>query len=98
MAKKSNEKERGEGISRETVVTDSREVPTIYTNNATIETGPYDVRLHFGEVVGVKDDQLVVNRLAKVVMSPQHAYALAQILVSHLKRYEERFGVIPKPK
>lgn len=80
-----------------------------YANAVNITSSIYDISLAFksqapqidnqGNVMLIKD-QPVVNVADELIvrMSPQHAKALAAILVKHIKQYEKQFGVeLPLP-
>lgn len=70
-----------------------------YSNDTIMETGPWDVRFRFGHVVenDKANARIIVEQLAEVHVSPQHAKRLHQILTEHLRQYEEMFGPIPMP-
>lgn len=73
-------------------------LPTIYCNQIGIVTTSWDITLLFNEQVESDNaEQILVDRKAKVVMSPQHAKALVAILADNVKKYEEQVGPIPWP-
>ena len=71
------------------------EVPEFYANNVRVLTSLYDVSLAFNvqNLPESADDTRQHKPVCIVRMSPQHAKSLAQILVQHVKRYEEDQGV-----
>jgi len=68
----------------------------IYVNSAQIEASIWDFRLIFGEMTQSSGKLLVEQSLA-VIMSPQHAKALLNILASNLQEYEKKVGQINLP-
>lgn len=75
---------------------DSEEVPDIYANSVNLTMSIYDVTLHFALANGPNpEDQ---KELVRVIMSPQHAKVMIQMLQENLENYEEEIGVIPMPK
>ena len=68
-----------------------------YTNSANVITSLYEVVLNFRTetpvgkwVEGEKPAREVVDEF-RVRMSPQHAKALAALLVKHVRQYERQF-------
>jgi hypothetical protein len=69
---------------------------SFYTNNVNVTTSVYDVTLRFttrtpfgeGEELKV-EDMATLN----VTMSPQHAKALAAILIKHVHDYEREMNI-----
>ncbi len=78
------------------VVTTAPTFQSLYANDVQLQTTPWDVRLTFGEFV-VESGAVNVKQTGEVRMSPQLAKRVALLLVSQLKKYEERFGGIPQP-
>ena len=74
------------------------ENPPVYANNVTLEMTPWDFKLRFGEVVEITEEKLRVLERVTVVMSPQHAVALAEVLARNILAYEKNVGPIPRPK
>ncbi|MFW6042525.1 MAG: DUF3467 domain-containing protein [Chloroflexota bacterium] len=72
-----------------------------YANNVNVATSVYDVTLRFTTKTPVGEgDQLEQKDMAQlnVTMSPQHAKALAAILIKHIRDYErETQIVLPLP-
>ena len=74
-----------------------------YTNAVNIGTSVYDVTLNFRLQSGELNQQtgeviITVSAENNIRMSPQHAKALAALLVHHIKGYEEQFSVnLPLP-
>ena len=71
------------------------ETPTIYCNNVETRVSPWDFRLTFGEVLEVTEDSLSVKTKAIVYMSPEHAKAFTQVMLSNIAEYERSIGRIP---
>ena len=68
--------------------------PVVYVNSAQVRVGAYDFQLVLGQSAGVVDKTMVVNNLVTVVMSPQHAKALSDLLSEHVRLFEELMGTI----
>lgn len=79
----------------------------MYANAVQILFGPWDLMLDFSHiapvqkvVTGEDGEQTVETSVAtqaaqRVVMSPQHAKALFEILRQNLETYEGQYGEIP---
>lgn len=65
-----------------------------YANNVEIGVSVWDMRFIFGEIMGVKDKQLLVEKRARIVMSLQHAKVFAALLAQQIEKLEQRFGEI----
>lgn len=68
--------------------------PVVYVNSVQVKVGPYDFQLVLGQTAGMADKTLIVNNLVTVVMSPQHAKALSDVLSQHVQLFEELMGTI----
>ena len=69
-----------------------------YTNSAGVQTTPWDITIKFGKVIEASKAKLVVENQAEVVMSPQHAKSVAQLMDEQIKSYEAKHGPIPDIK
>lgn len=69
---------------------------TLYANAANIETTAWDFNLLFGELKK-RGDKFVIEQSVAIRMSPQHAKALAGILINNVKEYEKQVGEIKLP-
>jgi hypothetical protein len=70
-------------------------VPTIYANSIKLRTSVFDIMMELGQIVDVREDKLLVQNQAIVLMSPQHAKVLSDLLARRLADYERRYGKIP---
>ena len=71
------------------------DAPVIYVNSAQVRVTPYDFQLLLGQTTEPgPGNTIVVNNLVTVVMSPQHAKALADILSRHVQAFEILMGQI----
>jgi hypothetical protein len=68
----------------------------IYANNAQVESSIWDVRLTFGDMT-VSEGKANVEQLVTIVMSPQLAKALANVLTNNIAKYEQEIGAILLP-
>lgn len=75
-------------------ITPMEEAPFIYTNSVQMKMSVYDLALELGIVAAADPQRTRVRPVARVVMSPQHAKALASILNAHIQAYERLFGPI----
>lgn len=65
---------------------------SIYSNNAVMLTGFFDVNMIFGEVQGVENEALLVEQKVKLVMSPAQAKIFCLLVWQQINAYEDRFG------
>ena len=83
---------------REVVRLGLDDAPTIYVNSVEMAVSFFDIQMRMGQVQDISDKRLVVKILTNVVMSPPHAKALVQALVSNVAVYEDKFGAITLPE
>ena len=57
------------------------QIPSFYTNAVQLALSVFDLKLLFGVTVSSDGHRAIMRPIADVVMSPQHAKALAAILV-----------------
>lgn len=69
-------------------------VSNFYSNKLEIEVGLYDFRFGFTQING----NLENNERINIIMSPQHAKAITNLLNDVIKKYEKDFGEINLPK
>lgn len=67
---------------------------SVYVNSAQFQMTPWDITIRFGEVLGRDGNELLVEEKACVVMSPQHAKAMLELLQENLADFERRAGEI----
>ena len=71
----------------------------VYANSAQIEATAWDFRIIFGELRKSGDqDKKIIEQSVEVIMSPQHAKVLAEVLSKQVGVYEKRMGDINIPK
>lgn len=88
--------EDGEVISDPEVVRELAEgTPVYYTNSVNILIGPYDVSLTLYQLREASSERVIFDSLARVVMSPQHAKVLAELLSEKVAQYERTYGSLP---
>ncbi|HEV2960452.1 MAG TPA: DUF3467 domain-containing protein [Candidatus Angelobacter sp.] len=68
----------------------------VYSNNAAFVVTPFDFMIIFGEV-NRSPDKTFVEQTVAVTMSPQHAKALAVVLLNNVREYEKNVGKIVLP-
>lgn len=76
---------------------DHPEKPTLYANNVGLRSSIWDFTLDFGMITEANDNEIVVQNLATMVLSPAHAKTVAKLLSRHVEQYEAEFGVLPEP-
>ena len=69
-------------------------IAAVYVNSAQVLVGPWDLTIVFGQVIGRRGDNLLVDEKASVVMSLHHAKALVDVLSKNLAEYEKRAGEV----
>lgn len=97
-----NSEQSDEGFVRANVERNVIKSPTFtdyYANDTQIQTSPWDVRLMFGLIMEVDPVQsrAVVQQVADVRISLQHAKKLAAILTQQLQQHEAKIGYIALP-
>jgi hypothetical protein len=70
-------------------------IPNIYTNSTQLRISLHDLILTLG-VAEPFGEETKPRAVARVIMSPQHAKVLVDILQRHIQLYEATFGPIPK--
>lgn len=81
----------------------SDEIHNAYANSVSVTLSVYDLTLYFGTqsavaVGGDKSPMMEMVDRCHVHMSPQHAKALAALLVSNIIKYEAQHGIeLPLP-
>jgi len=71
-------------------------VPLIYTNSAQFRSSIFDITISLGSVRQIDDQNVVVEEVATLVMSPQHALVFSELLAQNVANYEKVFGNIPR--
>ncbi len=69
-------------------------IPNIYTNSTQLRISVHDLIMTLG-VAEPFGEETRPRAVARIIMSPQHAKVLTDILQKHLQLYEETFGPIP---
>ncbi len=69
----------------------------VYANNASFRTSIWDIAVDFGTIEAADEQTIVVRNAVRVIMSPQHARVLAELLTKNVADYERQFGPIPQP-
>lgn len=74
---------------------EASEAPLFYVNSARVRIAPYDFQFVLGQTRGPgPDKELLVSNEITVVMSPQHAKALSELLERNVRAFEEIMGPI----
>jgi hypothetical protein len=74
--------------------------PGRYVNAVQMRSSQWDVAIDFQHHFAAsgsqgENPQVLAQNVARVVMSPQHAKALALALQTTVEQWEERFGALP---
>ena len=70
----------------------------IYANNFGIGISNWDASFVFGEIVGEKEGEPVIEEKVKVIVPLPLLKAMTQLLSANLASYENQFGEIQIPK
>jgi len=97
-----DEKVDPEGFVRANIhrrVVTGKEFASYYSNDTQVQTTPWDVRFMFGVIADVDPDErtAVVERVADVRMSLEHAKKVSMILAEQIRQHEARIGFIALP-
>ena len=68
------------------------EIPSFYVNNTNATVSAFDFKLVFGQIFESSDKSVSIDPQTVVFMSPQHAKAVADLLINQIKIYEEKTG------
>lgn len=71
---------------------DSPGFQSFYTNNIAYGLTQMDFVLIFGEIMDKENDQVIVERRARITMTPVQAKVLRGILNAQIKMFEEKLG------
>lgn len=63
-----------------------------YSNHVEIGFSPWDFKFLIFEVTEGEDGEIIREKKARVVMSPQHAVAFSRVLKSTVERWEKEHG------
>ena len=66
-----------------------------YINATNIGMSFWDIRIRFTLMAEATEESIKLKDVTAIIVSPQHAKALAAILSSTVKKYEDQFGPIP---
>lgn len=93
-------------VSQPTVVEEKfDQIPTFYCNQARLALSQFDVTIDVGQANFLKMTQaegsiiLPVDFKARIIMSLQHAKAIAQLIMLNIEKYENDFAplaLLPK--
>lgn len=71
----------------------------IYINSANIISSYFDFQFTFCDnSIDLSSHSIESKELVKIVMSPQHAKVLFNMLQEQIKSYESQFGILDTPK
>lgn len=68
-----------------------------YSNSLNVEVSFNEFKFFFGEILEATEEKLKVEEYISVVVTPEEARSIADLLVKQLKLYESMFGPIRKP-
>ena len=72
----------------------SNEYRQIYANNLSLRTTNWDLLFDFGKITAVSDDDVSVEKLVGIIVSPQQAKAISSQLATAIGEFEKQFGEI----
>lgn len=73
-----------------------QDVPTYYTNLASIRTSLHDVQVIHCQTVAPEGDEMLAIPQAVVYMSHVHAKRMASLILKQVEEFEEKFGKLPE--
>src|SRR6266487_7074119 len=73
------------------------DLPVIYTNTARVWSSFFDYGIIFSEARQTGPSEVTTTEHMAVVMSPEHAKALAHALMTTIEQYEAQFGKMRQP-
>jgi Protein of unknown function (DUF3467) len=82
--------EAQEGIRQKVV--EAPDLPLVYTNSARVSSSFFDFRIIFSESRQTGPSEVTTTAHVAVIMSPEHAKALADALNTTIEQYEAQFG------
>ncbi len=69
-----------------------------YSNNATVVATQWDIHVYFGQVRESEPGKMIADESIGIIMTPEHAVALSNILKHALEQYEASNGKIREIK
>jgi hypothetical protein len=69
-----------------------------YCNNVAMASTGFDIRIYFGEVSEIEQDNVIVDQRVQVTMTWLEAKLLADFLQANVKAHEEMNGTLVLPK
>jgi hypothetical protein len=72
----------------------SNEYRQIYANNLSLRTTNWDLLFDFGKITSVSEDDVSVEKLVGIVVSPQQAKEISFQLTGAVSEFEKQFGEI----
>ena len=77
---------------------DTAELPLTYVNSMSINASVVDFQFVLSnQIVDNHKKEIILKELHRIVMSPQHAKAVLNLLGKQIEEYENRFGTIIIP-
>jgi hypothetical protein len=76
----------------------SPEFKILYANNATVVATQWDIHFYFGQTRESEPGKMITDESIGVIMTPEHAVALLNILKQSLEKYEDMQGKIREIK
>ena len=92
MAEESSQQARQAQEEITQKVIEDAELPVVYTNTARVWSSFFDFRIVFSEARQTGPAEVTTTAHVAVVMSPEHAKALAEALNKTIEQYEAQFG------
>ena len=77
---------------------DTAELPLTYVNAMNMNTNVVDFQFVFANrIVDNQKQETIIKELQRIVMSPQHAKMMLNLLRGQVEGYETKFGTIDIP-
>lgn len=69
----------------------------VYANNMRVNMSTWDLGITFGEIIGDRDGQPIIEETVRVLMTKEIAKVLQMILKGHIEAFEAQYGEIKIP-
>jgi hypothetical protein len=68
-----------------------------YSNSLNVEVSFSDFKFFFGEILEATDEKLRVEEFCSVIVTPEEARSISDLLIKQVAIYEATFGPIRRP-
>lgn len=68
-----------------------------YSNSLNVEVSFSDFKFFFGEIMEATEEKLKVEEFVSVIVTPEEARSIRDLLIKQIEIYEATFGAIRRP-